>query len=80
MRQEPVNGLLPAVNDIEDTIRQPGLGPQLGELDRGGWILLRRLENEGVPAGDGYWEHPHGHHSGKLNGVCCDHAQRLPHR
>jgi len=35
----------------------------------GAGVLLRRLEDEGVSAGDGHRIHPHGHHRGKLNGV-----------
>ena len=62
MLEHRVDRDLVAVDDVEDAVRQAGLLQQLGDEDRGGRVLLRRLEHERVPAGDRRRPHPHGHH------------------
>ncbi|ATZ28652.1 hypothetical protein SLAV_34405 [Streptomyces lavendulae subsp. lavendulae] len=49
--EEGVDGLLPAVDDVQDARRQPGLQEQLRETQRYGRIALGRLEDDGVSAG-----------------------------
>ena len=48
------------------TLKQPGREPrlvqQLGQEERGGRVLLRRLEDERVAARERVGEHPHGDH------------------
>ena len=50
--EDRVDRLLVAVDDVEDAFRQSGLDEQLGDPHRHRWIALRRLEDEGVAAGD----------------------------
>jgi hypothetical protein len=66
-----------ALNDIENAVGEAGLLEEFGESEWGEGDLLRGLENEGVAAGDGDGEHPHGNHGGKVEGGdACDHAER----
>ena len=51
--QQRVDRFLVAVDDVEDARRQPGLDHQFAEPHRHRGIALRRLEDEGVAAGDG---------------------------
>ncbi len=79
--QETVHGHLVAVHDVEDTVRQAGLGEQFGDPVRGRRVLLARLEHEGVAARDGDGEHPHRHHRREVERRDAgDHAERLPDR
>ena len=60
--EDRVDRDLVAVDDVEDAVRDPGLGQELGQEVRRGRVLLGRLEDERVAAGDGRREHPHRHH------------------
>ena len=76
--EDAVDRHLVAVDDVEDAVRQPGLLQQLTEIDRCGRVLLGRLEDEGVPAGDGVGEHPHRHHGREVEWRDAGrHAERL---
>ena len=60
--EDGVDDFLVAVDDVEHTFREAGLAEQLVGHHRGAGVLLRRLEHEGVSAGDRHRIHPHGHH------------------
>ena len=76
--EEAIDGHLVALDDVEDAVGHAGLVEQLGQVDRGRGILLGRLEDERVAAGDGVGEHPHRHHGREVEGRDADHhAQRL---
>jgi hypothetical protein len=76
--KDPVHGHLVALDDREDAGRDAGLREQLGQEERGRRVLLRRLEDERVPAGDRGTEHPHRHHAREVERRDPgDHAQRL---
>ncbi len=79
--QEAVHGHLVAVHDIEDAVRQTGLGEEFGELHGGRRVLLARLEHEGVATGDGEGEHPQRHHRREVERRNArDDTERLPDR
>ena len=64
------------------TLKTPSGTPasceQLGDEERRGRVLLRRLEDERVAAGDGVAEHPHRHHGREVERRDAGHdAQRL---
>jgi hypothetical protein len=71
MVEDRVDRLLVAVDDVEDAGRQAGLHQQLGQCASARRrIALRRLQDEGVAAGDGRGGNIHiGTMAGKLNGV-----------
>ena len=78
MLEDPIDRDLVAVHDVEDAVGQPGLLQQLTEVDRCGWVLLARLEDERVPARDGVREHPHRHHRREVERRDAGHdAERL---
>ena len=79
--EEPVDGDLVAVDDVEDAGGQAGLGPQLGgEVDRRR-VLLARLDDDGVPRRDGDRVEPHGHHGREVERRDdADDAERLADR
>ena len=79
--QDRVDRLLVAVDDVEDARRQPGLGQQFGDADAGRGVALRRLQDEGVAAGERHREHPHRHHRREVErrDAGAD-AERLAHR
>ena len=62
MMQDRVDRFLVAVHDVEHAVGQAGLLQQLGHADARRRILLRRLQDERVPAGERHREHPHRHH------------------
>ena len=62
VRQQRVDGLLVAVDDLHDAVGQPGLLPQRGDRESRRRVLLRRLEHDGVAARDGDGDEPHRHH------------------
>ena len=69
---------LVALDDVEDAVGNAGLVEQLGEEQRRRRVLLGRLEDERVPAGDGVGEHPHRHHRREVEGRDAgDDAERL---
>ena len=74
-----VNGLLVAVQDGEDAVGQAGLLPQVGEEQRRGRVLLARLEDERVAAGDRVRAHPQRHHGREVERRDAgDDPERLP--
>ena len=80
MRQR-VDGLLVAIDDIENAWRQTGFEKQFGDAHWHGWIALGRLEDEGVAAGDGRRALPQGDHRREIEGRDTgDDAERLAHR
>ena len=62
IREQRVDRLLVAIDDIEDARRQPGFDEEFGKPHRHRWIALRRLEDEGVAAGERGRELPHRNH------------------
>ena len=54
--QQRVDGDLVALQDVEDAVGQPGLGPEPGHPERRGRVLLAGLEDDGVAA----WRWPAG--------------------
>ena len=74
--QEPVDGFLVAVQDLEDAVGQAGFLPELGEQHRGGGVAFGGLEDERVAGGDGHRRHPQRHHDGEVErGDAGDHAE-----
>ncbi len=79
--QQPVDGHLVALDDVEDAVGQPRLLPQVGHQQRRPRVALRGLEDERVAARDGDREHPHRHHGREVErGDPGDHAERLAQR
>ena len=78
--QDGVDRLLVAVDDVEHARRQPGLEQQLREPHRHGRIAFRRLEDEGIAAGERRREFPHRDHGGEIERRDAgDDAKRLAH-
>ena len=76
--QEGVDRLLVTMHNVEAAIGKAGLSQQLRQEHRGGRVLLARLQNEGIAAGQGVGKHPHGHHGREVErGDSRDHAKRL---
>ena len=79
--EDGVDRLLVAVDDVEDARRQSRLQHQLGKRHRHAGIALRRLEDEGVAAGDRGRELPHRDHRREIERRDAgDDAERLAHR
>ena len=79
--EQRVDGHLVAVDDVEDTVGQPGLGVQLGDQVGRARVALARLEHERVAAGDGDRVHPHRHHDREVERRDAgDDAERLAER
>ena len=77
--EQRVDGHLVAVDDVEHTVRQPCLLPQLGDEHGRGRVALARLEHERVAAGDRDRMHPHRHHDREVERRDAgDDAERLP--
>ena len=68
MLEDPVDGHLVTLDDVEDTRRQACIGEHLGDEQGDRRVLLAGLEHEGVAGGDRVGEHPHGHHGGEVEG------------
>ena len=66
MRQDRIDRTLVAVDDVQDTGRQTGFDHQFSQTDRHGRITLRRLQDEGVAAGDRRGKHPHWDHGREI--------------
>ena len=64
--EDRVDRLLVAVDDIEDAGRQPRFQQQFGHALPGRGVALRRLQDEGVAAGQRHRKHPHRHHRRKV--------------
>ncbi len=81
MLEDAIDRDLVALHDVEDAVREPGFLQQLRGEDRGGRVLLGRLEDERVPARDRRRPHPHGHHRREVErGDACGDAERLADR
>ena len=68
VREQHIDRLAVAVDDVEHAIRKASFFQELGETQRTARILLRGLEHECVSAGDGHGEHPHRHHCREIEG------------
>jgi hypothetical protein len=79
--QDRIDACLVAMDHVEHAVRKPRLLQHLGHADRGRRILLRRLEDERVAAGERHWEHPERHHHREVErrDPSAD-ANRLAHR
>ena len=76
--EEPVDGDPVALDDVEDAVGHARLAEQLGERQRRRGVLLGRLQDERVAAGDRVGEHPHRHHAREVERRDAgDHAERL---
>jgi hypothetical protein len=81
MREDGVHRHLVALNDVEHAVRQAGLLVVIRQAQGEGGVLLRRLEDEGVAAGDRHRRHPQGDHRREIERRDSgDHAERLPNR
>ncbi len=81
MVQQRVDRLLVAVDDVEHAGGQAGFGQQFGDAEAGRGVALRRLQDEGVAAGERDREHPHRHHRREVERRDAGaHAERLAHR
>ena len=81
MVEDRVDGFLVAMHDIETAFGKPSLGQHPRQHHRRAGVALRRLEDEGVAAGQRHREHPHRHHRREVErGNAGDHADRLAHR
>ena len=79
--EQRVDGLLVALDHGEDPVGQACVLPHLREEQRGGGVLLARLEHERVAAGDGVGAHPQRHHRGEVERRDAgDDAERLTDR
>ena len=58
MSEQGVDRLASAVDDVEDALGQTGLFEEFAEEDGGEWDFLTGLEDEGIAAREGEWEHP----------------------
>src|SRR5437763_1382767 len=52
MLQDRVDRRLVAIDDVEDALREPGFGQQLGDSVSGRRVALRWLQDEGVAGGE----------------------------
>ena len=76
--EDAIDGDLVAVDDVEAAVGKPGLLQQVADEHAGRGILLARLEDERVSAGEGVGEHPHRHHAREVErGDAGDDTQRL---
>ena len=64
--EHPLDRDLVPLDDVEDAVGHAGLLQELGDEHRGGRVLLGRLQDERVAAGDRGRPHPHGHHRGEV--------------
>ena len=79
--EDRVDRDLVSLDDVEDAVREAGLLEDLRRQDRGGRVLLGRLEQERVAARDRRRPHPHGNHHREVEGRDPrDHPERLPDR
>ena len=60
--EQRIDRFLVAVDDVENAGRQAGFDDQFGEPHRHRRVSLRRLEDEGIAAGDRRGEFPHRDH------------------
>ena len=62
MVEDGVDRLLVAVHDVQHAVGEAGLLEEIEDQHRRGRIALRRLQHEGVAAGDRHRMHPERHH------------------
>ena len=78
--EDGIDRHLVAMDDAENAFRATGLLEKLGHEIGCGRVLLRRLQDEGVAAGERDREHPHRHHGGEVERRDAGHhAQGLAH-
>ena len=78
MHEQAFDGDAVTLQHIEDAIGNARPVDQFRQKQTGRGIFLGRLQDEGIPAGDGIADHPHGNHGGEIEGRDADHhAQRL---
>ena len=65
VRQQRIDRFFVAMDDVQYAGWQPCCLQQLRQAYRARRHLLGRLHHKGVPARNGQWKHPHGHHGGK---------------
>ena len=76
-----INRFFVALHHVEHAVGQARLLEQVGHEQTGAGVERAGLQDKAVTAGNGHWEHPHGHHDGEVKG--CDarhHAQGLTQR
>ena len=78
--EQRIDRFLVAVDDVEHAGRQAGFDQQLGKPHRHRRIALRRLEDEGIAAGERRREFPHRNHGREIERRDAgDDAERLAH-
>ena len=79
--QQRVHRLAVTLHHVEDTVGKAGPAHEVGQEERGGRVLLRRLQHEAVAAGDGVGHHPQGNHDREVERRDAGHdPDRLEHR
>jgi hypothetical protein len=79
--EQRVDRFLVAVDDVEHAGREPGFDQQLGKPHRHARVALRRLEDEGIAAGERRRELPHRNHGREVERRDAgDDAERLTQR
>ena len=68
MVEQGVDGVLAAVDEVDDARREAGLLDQLEDAALNDRVLLGGLEDEGVAAGDGVGQEPEGDHEREVEG------------
>jgi hypothetical protein len=75
--QEPIDGFLVAMKDVEHTIREARLGEEGSEPVGRRRVLFARLQHHGVAGRNGDRQEPQRHHGGEVEGADdAHHAQR----
>mmetsp|Transcript_22635 Transcript_22635/g.40310 ORF Transcript_22635/g.40310 Transcript_22635/m.40310 type:complete len:473 (-) Transcript_22635:351-1769(-) len=64
--QDAVYGVVRAMDDVEDALRQSRLQSQLGQHHSRAGVLLRRLQHHRVSSSNRQWEHPERDHGWKV--------------
>ena len=79
--EQRVDGFLVAVDHVEHALRQARFEEQFGDPHRHRWIAFRRLQDEGIAAGDRRRTFPQRDHRREIKRRDAgDDAERLPHR
>ena len=78
MLDEAINGHLVAVDHVQYARGEASLLEEFSDEHRCGWIPLGWLEDEGVPAGNGVGEHPHGDHGREVERRDAGHHAKGP--
>ena len=81
MFDEPIDGHLVAVHDVENPRWEPGCVGEFGKKHRCRRIALTGLEHEAVAGRQRIWNHPQRHHHGEVEGRDTrHHTKRLTQR